>query len=390
MESLLLNAPYQTPVASPRSLLMRLLAYGSGEIASLVPGEESMSTQLRRISQAPLIFVDQSFLNALRGFQPIHSYQLLRPPAPSLCADIWEAVLKHPAPRVLGLTYNDLHWLNVQHPGNPSFCSSDLKTFAGHFQALLWPFEQWGEVASGKLRLIEEPWLSISGQPRDNWQALASTIPARFDGTWSVDSAEFRRAGARPVWDASVVGSFYGTREAAYHSAVAAGVGLAPYRKLVTLSRRITRVRRMILRGMPQLDPVLYRGTMDYVVSRSAVNFVCGSGIRYFVRKYLEMSAVGACMVTWPAGGLEHYGFRDGEHLELCQDPSDFGAVARRLRARPQRSLAMGRAVQALVHSRHTTDVRATQLLAWLRKLAGGWVGSGRFHEGEFQFTTAA
>jgi hypothetical protein len=385
MEPLLLWVPYRAFMPTPVPLLRRMLA--GGEISELIPGRESLPSQLQRIAAARLLFVDQSFLNALHGVAPYESWTPDFLPAQTAVQELMAAVQRSSAPRVLGLTWNDLHWLNV--PGNPNCCAADLAGFARQFQGLVWSFEQWGDTASGALPILIEPWMEQAGSPRENWRTLTAGIAARFDYTFALNAGEVRRVSAQPAWDASVIGARYSSRALAHDSALSENLSVAPFRRIASLTDRALRLRRRLLPRRGEADLAVRRRVMDSVVVRSRANFVCGGGVRYFVRKYFEFAAVGGCIASWPAAGMRHYGFRDGEHLAVCGEPSDFGKTARWLRPRTALRESMGTAAQAMVNAKHTLDVRAAQMLAWLRELARGRDVRGVWHEGEFQLVAA-
>ena len=387
MDALLLWVPFRAYMPAPAPLLRRLLAAGDGEITELVPDADHLPEQLAAIARARVIIVDQSFLNALNGLSPGEGYLPDRQIGKTLAEVVFAAVLDASATRVLGLTFNDLHWLDI--PGSPNFVTADLRGFARRFHALIWGFEQWGETARGELPLELEDWMSTAGSPVENWKTLTETIHSRFDYPFAVDPSEVRRVSGSRLWDASVMGALYKSRAEARQSALDAGLSLAPFRRIANVTSRILRLRQRIFRKASAWDLKMRRRTQDFTASRSGVNFVCGGGLRYYVRKFPELAALGSCMAVWPPAGLRHYGFKDGEHLAVCAGPSDFGKTARWLLARPALREAMGAAAQQLILEKHTFEVRAAQLLAWLRELAGGREVRGVYHSGEFQLSAA-
>lgn len=384
MRRLLLWYPYRSFMPTPVPLLHRMVA--SGELEELVPGKELLSAQLNRIASAGLLFVDQSFFNALNGGSFSNNWVPEHRTERQVLIDLMGAVMRSSALRVLGLTWNDLHWLNI--PGNPSFCAQDLAGFAPQFHGLVWGYEHWGEVASGRLPTLHESWMKSCGSMQENWHTLADSIPSRFDCPFALSDCEIRRSSAIPVWDASVIGARYSSRVLANDSAIREKLCLAPVRALTRNTERALLLRRWLLPKQDAWDLSAKRILMDALVARSRVNFVCGGGPRYFVRKYFEFAGVGACMASWPATGQRHYGLRDGEHLAECSEPSEFGTVAKWLLARSGLRERMGAAARRLVHERHTVESRAAQLREWLNHLARGASASGVWHEGEFRITS--
>ena len=386
MDALLLWVPFRAYMPSPVPLLRRLLAAGDGEIASLVPNAENLQTQLAAIAAARVIIVDQSFINALNGLEPNEGYIPDTRVSRALAEELFAAVLQCGAAKVLGLTFNDLHWLNI--PGSPNFVATDLRGFTSHFQALIWGFEQWGETARGELPVKHEDWMHTAGSPVENWNILSS-VRARFDCPFALDPNEVRRVNGHRLWDASVMGALYKSRAEARQSARDENLSLAPFVRIANLTSRVIRLRQRFFRKAKSWDLILRRRTQDFVASRSGVNFVCGGGVRYYVRKFPELAALGSCMAVWPPAGMRHYGYREGEHLAICAEPSDFGKTARWLLARPALRESMGAAAQQLILAQHTHHTRAAQLLPWVRDLARGRECRGVYHDGEFQLVPA-
>ena len=387
MKALLLWVPFRTYMPACVPLLRQVLADGAGEITELIPDATCLAAQKAAIAAAGLIFVDQSFLNALHGLPPSDVYQPEQPVARGVAEELFDAVLSSSALRVLGLTCNDLHWLDV--PGSLNFVASDLSGLAKNFHALVWSFEQWSEVIDGRLPLRHEDWMDTCGSPQANWKALASVIPARFDCPFALSEDEFRQAPARKFWDVSIIGAHYSTRAEALESAKAAGLKIAPYRRVHNVTYKLIQCRKRLQSSKGNWEQRWRRRSMDFVAGRSAVNFACGGGVRYFVRKIPEFAALGCCVAAWPPAGLKHYGFEDGKNIAVCPEPANFGEVARGLLPRKAAREALGRAARELVLAKHTVGVRAAQLTAWLRELSRGRLVRGAFHEGEFQITPA-
>jgi|GEM_PF-7129505 len=386
MNILFLWHPYQAYMPTAAPVIQRLIGLGAGEISAPDVAAEPISTLKEHIAGASVIVVDQSFLNAVNDLAPNYNWSPDRPVRSEAMGEVLEHALNSSAFKVLGLTLNDLHWIST--PGNPSFCSSDLKCFCRRFNGLIWGYEHWGQVVSGALPPVDEAWMKTAGPAVENWKTLIDAIPARFDFPWAIDPSEIRTPASRHRWDASVVGAPYESRVEAKKSARAAGLRCAPYDRGVWFLRKRLRIQRIVTRRRDMVrESRLWTNLMERIVTRSRANFVCGGGYRYFVRKHLEMAAVGACMASWPAAGADHYGFADGRNVAGCREPGEFGEVARRLRADPSIAAALGRAAQALVMERHTLGVRAAQLLEWLRILAKGKACSGIHRDGVFSVT---
>jgi hypothetical protein len=104
--------------------------------------------------------------------------------------------------------------------------------------------------------------------------------------------------------------------------------------------------------------------------------FTCGSALRFPIRKFFEIPAMGTVLTCEPCNGFEAMGFRDGVNAFVCP-PETLPDLHRRLVANPDYAQQVASAGRDLVGRRHTLGARAEQLkLALRRAVAGEWRGA--------------
>jgi Glycosyl transferases group 1 len=98
--------------------------------------------------------------------------------------------------------------------------------------------------------------------------------------------------------------------------------------------------------------------------------FTCASVYRFTVMKYFEIPACGTLLFAEPTDATAALGFRDGENF-VAVTPSDFrGKFHYYLRQAPDEAVArISQAGRQLIETRHTWDVRATELLTLFRQV---------------------
>ena len=98
--------------------------------------------------------------------------------------------------------------------------------------------------------------------------------------------------------------------------------------------------------------------------------FTCASVYRFTVMKYFEIPACGTLLFAEPTDATAALGFRDGENF-VAVTPSDFREKFHYyLRQAPDEAVArISQAGRQLIETRHTWDVRATELLTLFRQV---------------------
>ena len=119
-------------------------------------------------------------------------------------------------------------------------------------------------------------------------------------------------------------------------------------------------------------------------IEGSRYSYTCGSGLRYPVRKFFEIPALGAVLVCEPCLGFEALGFEDGVNAVVCQ-PENVLAVHRELESDGSRAQAIAAAGRDLIWRTHSLHARIEQLRTALESILAGRFRGSRWCSGAFQ-----
>jgi glycosyl transferase family 1 len=122
---------------------------------------------------------------------------------------------------------------------------------------------------------------------------------------------------------------------------------------------------------------------MKYFISRSKFSFACGSGLRYFVRKFLEIPSFGSAMVAYPPLNMDDYGFVDYESYIKVEPESVEQRVKEFIEDNELQRYLVANA-KSLVLRLHTDEVRARQLRDTLCLIHSGEIASAKFEKGQY------
>lgn len=127
-----------------------------------------------------------------------------------------------------------------------------------------------------------------------------------------------------------------------------------------------------------------YRRTFQEEIRNARYSFTCGSGLRYPVRKFFEIPALGSLLVCSPCQGFAALGFRHMENA-VCCDPSAILDVDAELRRNPDGAQAMAHAGRLLVVENHSVTARSQQLRAAFEKIIEGRYHGNQWRAGRFE-----
>jgi Glycosyl transferases group 1 len=291
---------------------------------------------------------------------------------------IFDRLLDAPAALAL-MAYGDLHDARV----GPSFARLSERG-----SALLWLFEKQPLSPAEVPEAYHDPWMSEAGDLSARWLEMTRAFPVRVDSWFALAPHELERSRARPRWDVCIAGAPYRTRQVARAAVHAERLSEAPYRQasrglaLAGMAARRLPRREAASRGMISLSVATQRA----LVARSRVAFVCGSGMRYPVRKFLEVPGAGVPMLAYPFQGFGDYGFVDGVNTLVCA-PEDAGAAARRLLGDPALRERLAASAWETVSRLHSIRKRADDVVECLRRLGEGKLRNAQFVDGRFEIT---
>lgn len=327
-------------------------------------------------ASSELVAVD-NFIKVADKLEPssINSVILDRWRGADLYRAVWDTVARS-GTRILYIASGwDLHW-----PG------PDLDELLQRIHAIAWMFEKKPLALADLPPEYQDSWMEKYSDPLVNWTKVRDRIHVRIELIHSLDEAEFLARPRRRRWDACVAGDAYQTRQIAQTSAARAGLRLAPFRRLDALILMNTlRLSRIVAPAIAsRLRNQLRWANQRFLVSRSRVNFVCGSGYRYPVRKFLEVPSARSTMVCLPCNGFSDYGFVDGKNVVVAA-PQDFGAVAKRLLANDRQRDRLEGDAWNTVRRLHSTRRRVDDLIECMRRISRERLTSAQFIGGEFE-----
>lgn len=291
---------------------------------------------------------------------------------------VLERLLEAPAALAL-MAFGDLH---------DASAAAAFARFSERGSALLWLFEKQPLAPSEVPEAYRDPWMAEAGDLTARWRETAKAFPVRVESWFSLSPDELERSRARRYWDVCIAGAPYRTRQVARQSVHAEGLSEAPYRNasrgLVAagmVARRFPR-RETASRGLIRLSIATQRA----LVARSRTAFVCGSGMNYPVRKFLEVTGAGIPMLTYPCQGFGDFGFADGVNTLVCA-PEDAATAARRLLGDPALRERLATAAWETVSRLHSIRKRADDVVESLRRLGEGTLRNAQFIDGRFEIS---
>lgn len=297
--------------------------------------------------------------------------------------DVVAALIAAAAPMMMVSFSWDLHVHGDAFPIDPR-----IREWTARCAALAWMWEREPTPLEAVPEPYRDAWMAAGGDPLRTWERVRAAFPVRVDLPFSLRGAEFRDAAPRDRWDVTVAGVAYATRRVAIDSIQTEALSLAPYRPIALTNTVIDRIAHRVPSRMAS---ALWRGRLRFaqaaqrwIVASAPVNFVCGSGYRYPVRKFFEIPAARSAMVAYPCNGFEDFGFVDGENaIEAL--PEDAGAAIRKLRGHPNVAERIAAAGWATVRRLHSADQRVRDVLGVMTRLAAGTLRGARFVDGVFE-----
>ena len=124
----------------------------------------------------------------------------------------------------------------------------------------------------------------------------------------------------------------------------------------------------------------LYR----YMISLSSVSFTCGSELKFFVRKFIEVPAFRSAMLAYPSNNFRDYGFEDGVHY-LHAYPEETGEKARFLLNNKSFADKLVKNAWELVALQHTASERVNQVLSCIHFFLQGKMKGAEYNKGKFE-----
>lgn len=356
-----------------------------GEVQITDPGTCSIQELKRRIDQSEVIIMDVSMIIAM-GLKPLSivDFYIIHSKPRDYYFDVWETIYNSSKPLFIFSPSSDLTAINFGLDRNHFL--DLLKRSDGIF----WPYFR----CPVKAGTIPEKYNSILPSVQLNdydlvkaWEEIKNTIKISIDLPHCISRSEAINSTKRKKWDIIVPGTGYATRRIALTSAEESGLKVTPFESIrrwqVTapyfLYKNFLSKRKAILLQQKR-SFVVYRD----LISRSAVTFTCGSELKYFVRKFLEVPAFRSAMIAYPSDNLRDYGFEDGIHF-LSALPEETAEKAKFLLKNSETADRMIMNAWELVVEKHNAEVRVNQVMECVNSFMLGKIKSAGYFLGKFE-----
>lgn len=290
--------------------------------------------------------------------------------------EVLEMLLEQAAvPRLYVASGWDLHW-----PG------PEIERILARIDALAWMFEKRPVVLEEVQPQYRDSWMQRHDDPLENWHAVRHTVATRIELIHSLAFDEFYVPPKGKVWDVCIAGVRYSTRQIARQEVSRTDLCVAPYAKADAAATYTMRfLSRFVKPAAASQGWIRWRHQNQRILSsRSRMNFVCGSGLLYPVRKFFEIPAYQSVMVAMPCLGFNDYGFVDGIN-SVATAPEDAGRCLQDLKKNPRLQEQLRTRAFEVVQRLHTAEQRAQHLIECARRLLTGTLKGAQFVEGQFE-----
>ena len=215
---------------------------------------------------------------------------------------------------------------------------------------------------------------SFSAKANDNWANFSNDFKKRFipfhhfvsDDEFNYIPLSIRKS------DWSIPGTRYAKRSAAFKF-----ISESEY----TLSKKI-RVPWAGLLSRIGLKPFTHRTFVNYYqesfrneIKNSCFSYTCGSGLKYPLRKFFEIPALGSVLVCSPCSGFDGLGFKNGIN-SIIAEPNNVIELGKFLSKDLDYAQTIANAGRKLINDNHTVLARSKQLRSALDSFSTrNWFG---------------
>ena len=229
--------------------------------------------------------------------------------------------------------------------------------------------------------LYKEKWFDTAENPSASFATIKRHCRYEIEMIHCIEEQEFHSR--KKKWDIDIPGVQYSTRQMADKSLEETSV-TRPVKK--NSSYWNGKVNSLILKAGFLPSTMIFRNNyrwMRYFISRSRITFVCGGGLKYFVRKFVEVPAFESVMLAYPPDNIADYGFVDGEHY-LKSDPANIKPIVEMLLDSPAKQEELIHNALLLAKKNHTVQVRCRQLVKGLQLINQDKIDKACFENGKF------
>jgi|CXWL01.1.fsa_nt_gi hypothetical protein len=298
--------------------------------------------------------------------------------------DIWYYVEKKDKPVFLLASLLDLHYPNFRLERH--FYLGILRRCSG----IIWPYSD----PPAELYTVPEKYHSVfksyslqEVNTRQIWKEIVSIVPVSIDFPHFISKSEIINKDAAKYWDLVVPGAAYKTRVIAKESILKEGLKLAPYKFSYRWFANVPYYMYKKIANKEKSTGFHQKrsfAVQNFLLRHSKAAFTCGSELRYFVRKFLEVPANNSILIAYPSDSMSNYGFIDGINYISCL-PEEAGSKARAIIKNKGLQGKIKMNAKELLIRLHTSEVRVDQLLNVIQAFQKGQLKGASFVAGRFE-----
>lgn len=340
------------------------------------------------IDKADLLVFDNSIILSMGKASILsRNFYISKVKTKEFYIDVWNLVNRADKPVFLLHPSSDLHAVNFGL--ERELYLEVLKKITGIF----WPYHQCPLERTDENNRYPfttlEPFNISKAEVINIWDEVKEHVPISIDFPHCLGQTELSKRPKRKVWDIIVPGVSYKTRQLAQDSAIKAGLFVAPY---VGYSRWLILAPYLLYNKVIQKKystPVYQKKSFrlyQYMISLSSTSFTCGSELKFFVRKFLEVPAFRSAMLAYPSNNFRDYGFEDGVHY-LHTYPEETGEKAQYLLKNKNVADKLVQNAWELVAKQHTAAERVNQVLSCIHFFLQGKLKKAGYTNGRFEIS---
>lgn len=373
---------------TPRVVHDELLRRAGEKIQVMDVGETEIKNLTDRIGHCDLILFDNSIILSMNPELLITRNFVLRNPTKghAFYHDVWDVVSKSDKPVFLISPMSDLHVRNF------GLSRAVFEDMIRRFSGIFWQYYRYPILDATEKNNYEfatlKPFNISQDEVKKIWNEITSAIRINIDLPNSVATGEYLNRNVKKKWDIIIPGAGYITRKLAMQSAVDSGVNIAPYqlyykylisRPALVLEKVSNKL--WMSKVYQAQSLMLYK----YMISRSSAAFVCGSELRYNVRKYWEIPIWKSAMLAYPTTALRDYGFINEQHYMETM-PEEAGEKAIFLKNNRGFSERLISSAFDLVTNEHSVKNRVDQVIECLNLYLKGRLKGACYVNGKFEY----
>lgn len=110
----------------------------------------------------------------------------------------------------------------------------------------------------------------------------------------------------------------------------------------------------------------LINNSLRHIISNSKFSFTCGSALKWPLRKFFEIPALGTVLLCYPFKSARNHGFIDGDTCICIDSPEDFNYKIKHLLGDKKTQNKIANNGREMVYSRHLISNRSKKIKSFL------------------------